>query len=305
VLGAISVTLRQNKALGVSGIAFALAAALLGGSQVPVDGELTQGPFLGLDWFLLSLMLYSATFVPLERLFALRPEQDVFRPAWRTDLMYFGMSALLLQLTTLLTMRPAMVFFDWAASARVQAWVAGQPGVVQFLEILALTDLCQYWIHHAFTTCLLAPRIHHSAGRWTGSPGATPPGGRGGDPRPDLRADLRARLRPGARRLRRLRQRQATFIHALCAEFGRSRGWCGRASTTGITASSEAVDVSRPPAGRLALRDVSPAGEVAVRLRRAVGSTGAGRLRAPVRAPVPPPASGAAARRLRAGGLAH
>ena len=125
VLGAISVTLRQNKALGVSGIAFALAAALLGGSQVPVDGELTQGPFLGLDWFLLSLMLYSATFVPIERLFALRPEQDVFRPAWRTDLIYFGMSALLLQLTTLLTMRPAMVFFDWAASRRVQAWVGG------------------------------------------------------------------------------------------------------------------------------------------------------------------------------------
>lgn len=135
VFGAISVTLRQNKALGVSGIGFALAAALLGGLQVPVDGELAQGPFLGLDWFLLSLMLYSATFVPLERLFALRPDQDVFRPAWRTDLLYFGMSALLLQLTTLLTMRPAMVFFDWAASGPVQAWVSSQPAWVQFLEI--------------------------------------------------------------------------------------------------------------------------------------------------------------------------
>ena len=166
VFGAISVALRQNKALGVSGIGFALAAALLGGSQVPVDGELTQGPFLGLDWFLLSLMLYSATFVPLERLFALRPEQDVFRPAWRTDLIYFGMSALLLQLTTLLTMGPAMVFFDWAASARLQAWVASQPGVVQFLEILVLTDVCQYWIHRAFHRVPLLWRfheIHHSA----------------------------------------------------------------------------------------------------------------------------------------------
>ena len=166
VLGTISITLRQNKALGVSGIAFALAAALLGGSQVPVDGEVRSGPFLGLDWFLLSLMLYSATFVPLERLFALRPGQDVFRPAWRTDLIYFGMSALLLQLTTLLTMRPAMVFFDWAASAPVQAWVAGQPGAVQFLEILVLTDVCQYWIHRAFHRVPLLWRfheIHHSA----------------------------------------------------------------------------------------------------------------------------------------------
>jgi sterol desaturase/sphingolipid hydroxylase (fatty acid hydroxylase superfamily) len=166
VLGTISVTLRQNKALGVSAIAFALAAALLGGSQVPVGAAAGSGPFLGLDWFLLSLMLYSATFVPLERLFALRPEQDVFRPGWRTDLAYFGISALLLQLTTLLTLRPAMVLFDWAASADVQAWVSGQPRLVQFVEILVLTDVCQYWIHRAFHRVPLLWRfheIHHSA----------------------------------------------------------------------------------------------------------------------------------------------
>jgi sterol desaturase/sphingolipid hydroxylase (fatty acid hydroxylase superfamily) len=104
--------------------------------------------------------------VPLERLCALRPEQDVFRPAWRTDLIYFGMSALLLQLTTLLTMGPAMVFFDWAASAQVQACVSSQPGVVQFLEILVLTDVCQYWIHRAFHRVPVLWRfheIHHSA----------------------------------------------------------------------------------------------------------------------------------------------
>ena len=167
VFGAISVTLRQNKALGVSGIGFALAAALLGGSQVPVDGELTQGPFLGLDWFLLSLMLYSATFVPLERLFALRPEQDVFRPAWRTDLMYFGVSALLLQLTTLLTMRPAMVFFDWAAS-RAGAGLGGEPAGAGAVRRDPRADRlsASTWIHRAFHRVPLLWRfheIHHSA----------------------------------------------------------------------------------------------------------------------------------------------
>ena len=246
VLGAISVTLRQNKALGVSGIGFALAAALLGGSQVPVDGELTQGPFLGLDWFLLSLMLYSATFVPLERLFALRPEQDVFRPAWRTDLIYFGMSALLLQLTTLLTMGPAMVFFDWAASAPVQAWVSSQPGVVQFLEILVLTDLCQY-----LDPSRLPPRAAAVAlprdpplGRDDGLDRrrAPAPRRRGGDARPDLRADLRARLRSGrARRLRRCSSacRPRSSTPTCASSSGRWRGWWRRrGSTTGTTASS-------------------------------------------------------------------
>ena len=73
-----------------AGIASTLVAALLGGSQVPVGTASSRGrPFLGLDWFLLNLIVYSAVFIPLERLFALRPEQPRFRAGWRTDLTYF------------------------------------------------------------------------------------------------------------------------------------------------------------------------------------------------------------------------
>jgi lathosterol oxidase len=165
VLGVVSVCLRRRKVLGMSAIALTLAAALFGGSRVPVDGELSNGPFLGLDWFVLNLIAYSAVFVPLERLFARRPEQPVFRQAWRTDLAYFMASALLVQVTTLLTMKPAMVLFDWAASSAVQRAVAGQPFVVQFAEILVLTDLAQYWVHRAFHQVPILwrfHRIHHS-----------------------------------------------------------------------------------------------------------------------------------------------
>ena len=42
VLGAISVWLRQNKVLGMSGIGLTLVAALLGGSRVPLDGEVSR-----------------------------------------------------------------------------------------------------------------------------------------------------------------------------------------------------------------------------------------------------------------------
>jgi lathosterol oxidase len=166
LLGALSVCLRQNKALGLAGMTCTLAAALLGGSQVPVEGELEHGPFLGLDWFLLNLILYSAIFVPLEQLFARRPEQSAFRRGWRTDLAYFFVSALLLQVTTLLTMQPAMVFFDWAAVPTVQASVRAQPAWVQWLEILVFTDLTQYWIHRLFHAVPVLWRfhaIHHSA----------------------------------------------------------------------------------------------------------------------------------------------
>jgi lathosterol oxidase len=166
LLGVLSVCLRRRKVLGGLGIGLTLLAALLGGSRVPVEGELRDGPFLGLDWFLLNLIAYSAVFIPLERLFAHRPEQPLFRRGWRTDLVYFFLSALLVQVTTLLTMKPALVLFSWAAHPGVQEWVAALPFVVQFLAILVLTDLVQYWVHRLFHTLPWLWRfhqIHHSA----------------------------------------------------------------------------------------------------------------------------------------------
>ena len=56
LLGVLSLTLRRNKALGTVAVSATLAAALLGGSQVPIDGDGRPGPFLGLDWFLLNLI---------------------------------------------------------------------------------------------------------------------------------------------------------------------------------------------------------------------------------------------------------
>jgi lathosterol oxidase len=150
----------------MAGIGLTLVAALLGGSRVPLDGELESGPFLGLDWFLLNLMAYSAVFIPLERLFARLPEQAVFRHGWRTDLGYFFVSALFVQVTTLLTMRPAMTLFAWAVSSDVQHAVSSQPLVLQFAEILVLTDFVQYWVHRAFHRVPMLwrfHRIHHSA----------------------------------------------------------------------------------------------------------------------------------------------
>ena len=165
ISGVISVCLRRRTTLGMIGICLTLVAALLGGSRVALDGELRSGPFLGLDWFVLNLIAYCAVFVPLERLFARRPEQGVLRNGWRTDLVYFFLSALLVQVTTLLTMMPAMTLFSWAASADIQRTVSSWPFLVQFAAILVLTDFVQYWVHRAFHRVPLLwrfHRIHHS-----------------------------------------------------------------------------------------------------------------------------------------------
>jgi lathosterol oxidase len=166
VLGTLSALLRREKTLPVTALALATAATLLGGSATEV-GEVGEAPgYLGLDWFLLNLLVLALVFIPLERLFAGRPEQPIFRAGWQTDLAHFAVSHLLVQVTVLLTLAPATLFFAWAARPGLQQLVQGQPLVLQFVEIVVVADLAEYGVHRLFHRVPWLWRfhaIHHSA----------------------------------------------------------------------------------------------------------------------------------------------
>lgn len=166
VFGSISATLRRNKALALIGLGCTLVAALLGGSQArPHEAAGRAESWLAVDFFVLNLLLYSAVFVPLERLFALRPGQAVFRRHWTVDLTYFFVNSLFVEVLTLLTLRPALVLLGWARVSAVAAAVAGLPLVVQVVLILLVADLTQYWVHRMFHAVPFLWRfhaIHHS-----------------------------------------------------------------------------------------------------------------------------------------------
>ena len=166
VLGTLSALLRREKTLAITALALATAATLLGGSTTEV-GDVSGAPgYLGLDWFLLNVLVLALLFIPLERLFARRPEQPIFRPGWQTDLAHFAVSHLLVQVTVLLTLAPAALFFAWAARPGLQQAVQSQPLVLQFVEILVVADLAEYVVHRAFHRVPWLWRfheIHHSA----------------------------------------------------------------------------------------------------------------------------------------------
>jgi lathosterol oxidase len=158
-LGALSVVLRRRKVLGFTGIALATAGTLLGGSSAAV-GKLGGTTAVGLDWFLLNLFVLALVFVPLERVAPRLREQPIFRRGWTTDLMHFAMSHLLVQVTVVLTMLPAALFFRWATHPWLQDTVASQPLWLQFLEIVLVADLTQYWVHRAFHRVPWLWRVH-------------------------------------------------------------------------------------------------------------------------------------------------
>ena len=165
LLGSVSAFLRANKTLSLIGIGFTLAAALLGGSRVPLRGEVGGASWVGLDFFVLNLILYSAVFVPLERLFALRVGQPVFRRQWAVDLTYFFINSLLIEVLTIVTLKPALILYDWARVGWVSTTVGSLPLIVQVPALLLVADFTQYWIHRTFHVVpLLWPfhAIHHS-----------------------------------------------------------------------------------------------------------------------------------------------
>ena len=151
LLGLISTMLRRRKVLGATGMGLALAASLGGGGNVAGPVAVATAPvYLGLDWFLLNVLLLAVLFVPLERIWPHRRGQSVFRPGWTTDGIYLFVSHLLVQVSTLLTLMPARVFFSWAVHPGFQAAVQSQPLLLQFLECVLVADLAEYWIHRGF-----------------------------------------------------------------------------------------------------------------------------------------------------------
>jgi len=165
-LGALAVALHRGRRLGALGLALAFAAQLGGGAWVEVEGPVAKSSHLGLDWLALDLLLLVVIFVPLERAFARLPEQPVFRRGWRTDLAYFFVSHLLVQLVALATVAPATLLFRWAAWPVLQAAVAGQPLALQVVEAALVADLASYAVHRAFHAVPWLWRfhaIHHSS----------------------------------------------------------------------------------------------------------------------------------------------
>jgi lathosterol oxidase len=164
-LAALSLALGGRRRLGWGGLASSAAAIALGGAWVD-ERPVARSAHLGLDWFVLDLLVLALVFVPLERAFALVREQRILRTGWRTDLAHFLASHLLVQVLALLTLAPAALLFGGLVSSPLQAAVAAQPLALQVLEAILVADLFQYGVHRAFHAVPWLWRfhaIHHSS----------------------------------------------------------------------------------------------------------------------------------------------
>jgi len=166
ILSLLSLVLRPGKTLGTCGAVAVLLAGLIGGSRAAALSS-TQTPiFFGLDWFVLNVLFTGLLFIPVERIFPNKPEQEIFRAEWREDLFYYLVSSLMVQILTYLTFMPARTILAFTSLSTLRQWVGALPFVVQFVAIMFLTDVVQYWVHRAFHRIPWLWKfhaVHHSA----------------------------------------------------------------------------------------------------------------------------------------------
>lgn len=168
LLACMNMILRGNRVLGFSAIALVFLATVLGAIGAGSDTNAVASPLsaLGLDWFVLNILLTGLLFVPLEKLFG-RLNQPLFRSEWREDLFYFLLGSLLVQSLAFLSLAPSMAILQHTGHwAEFRQMVASQPLLLQVLEIMLLTDFVQYWFHRAFHQIPFLwgfHAVHHSA----------------------------------------------------------------------------------------------------------------------------------------------
>jgi sterol desaturase/sphingolipid hydroxylase (fatty acid hydroxylase superfamily) len=166
LFGIISSILRRKKNLALAGLLLATAATALGGSSVKINGTLREGPAIGLDWFLLDMLLMALIYVPLERVWPQYPEQGTFRKEWTLDVVYFMSTHLPIQVLSFLVLLPATQATKYLGVPALQQFIARLPWVLQFCLAIVVADVAEYFIHLALHKVPFLWRfhaIHHSS----------------------------------------------------------------------------------------------------------------------------------------------
>jgi sterol desaturase/sphingolipid hydroxylase (fatty acid hydroxylase superfamily) len=163
--GTIAVLRQRSVRVGVAAVCFAALATFLGGATVPVDNVVSTPFSLGLDWFVISLFFSALVFIPIEKMLAVR-KLSPLRPEWRTDLVYFFVSHVLVQFILIVVTASTTTVAAFAVFPALKAWIQALPVWAQFLMAVFLADLFQAGLHRIYHKVPFFWRfhaVHHSS----------------------------------------------------------------------------------------------------------------------------------------------
>lgn len=156
----------KRRFLAVWTFALVTVAQFLGGPSVPVGSFPDGTPYLGLDWLVLDLLGSAVIFIFVEKLFALRKDQPIFRSQWQNDAMHFAVNHLLVGFMLILVNQAIYAVQGVASHDGIRHWFNTVPFVPALLLATLIADFAQYWTHRAYHEIPFLWRfhaVHHSA----------------------------------------------------------------------------------------------------------------------------------------------
>lgn len=160
-----SFLLSRKPRLAFTGVLISAVAVVAGGSTIEVRDFDQSLASLSLDWLLIDILVLSAIFIPIELFLPQRSEQTKLHLEWKTDLVYFAIGHLLVQLTAIWIKYPAETLFRYFGAESLQVAVRSWPFVAQLFLAVVLADLFQYTAHRFFHANRYLWRfhaVHHS-----------------------------------------------------------------------------------------------------------------------------------------------
>src|SRR4051812_8173738 len=114
----------------------------------------------GLSRFLLTLLI----FVPIERLFAARP-QKIFRRGLLTDMAFQFVNGWMIMIGVIAVVAMAIVINQSVLPLAVKQAIEGLPYLVQAILVILIGDLGVYWTHrilHVVPAMWQIHAVHHA-----------------------------------------------------------------------------------------------------------------------------------------------
>jgi sterol desaturase/sphingolipid hydroxylase (fatty acid hydroxylase superfamily) len=112
-----------------------------------------------------GLIVGALIFIPLERIFALRKDQRIFRRGWRTDIVHFLFTRTLSDAFTFVSVGALILLAHSFMSPSFQELVASQNRALQFIEAVLIANVGAYIGHrlsHQIPFLWRFHSVHHS-----------------------------------------------------------------------------------------------------------------------------------------------
>ncbi len=160
-----SFILSKKTKLGFLGVLI-IASSIFLATGLPEYKEIESKPFtIGMDWLLIDILISTIIFIPIELFLPKRADQTKFHEEWRTDLIYFIISHLLIQVSGVLIKLPAELIFSKIGLTSLQLWIRKTWFIPQLFLALFISDLFQWTAHYFFHKIPYLWRfhsVHHS-----------------------------------------------------------------------------------------------------------------------------------------------